>query len=51
MKTNEPCPHYSIVPLEQGNKITLQCTRCGKTMKSDLRKNGFDAQAETLDPK
>jgi len=28
-----PCPHLSIVQLEQGDKITTQCTRCGKKMK------------------
>jgi predicted nucleic acid-binding Zn-ribbon protein len=33
MKTNEPCPHHSIVVLEQGDKITTQCTKCGKKMK------------------
>ena len=33
MKTNTPCAHPSIVQLEQGDKITTQCTRCGKKMK------------------
>jgi ribosomal protein L37E len=33
MKTNEPCPHPSIVVFEQGDKLTTQCTRCGKKMK------------------
>jgi len=33
MTTDTPCPHPSIVQLEQGDKITTQCTRCGKKMK------------------
>lgn len=32
MSNDEPCPHHSIVQLEQGDKITTQCTRCGKKM-------------------
>jgi hypothetical protein len=28
-----PCPHPSIAQLEQGDKITTQCTKCGKKMK------------------
>lgn len=33
MKTNTPCAHLSIVVLEQGDKLTTQCTKCGKKMK------------------
>ncbi len=29
----EKCPHHSIVPLEQGDTIVHQCTRCGKKLK------------------
>jgi hypothetical protein len=50
MKTNTPCPHPSIVQLEQGDKITTQCTKCGKKMGVE-RKNtpcycygGFDCE-------
>lgn len=29
----DKCPHHSIVPLEQGDMIVHQCTRCGKKLK------------------
>jgi hypothetical protein len=29
----EKCPHHCIVPLEQGDMIVHQCTRCGKKLK------------------
>jgi hypothetical protein len=30
--TTTRCPHHSIVQLEQGDKITTQCTACGKNI-------------------
>ena len=33
MNTNTPCDHNSIMQFEQGDKITTQCTRCGKKIK------------------
>jgi len=51
--TDTPCPHPSIVQLDQGDKITTQCTKCGKKInvrqKSDTDTPRTDEQIWTTD--